>query len=255
MKTKNLLTSLATAVMLSASLMGSATAISTQTAYAADTASSSKKGTISLKQRSTSATVNRNKPKLYAADENGNSLKPIDSDYVKGQTIQVRFSIEGSKQNSSQNQSTKLYYVDNRTVDGKKQMLFILSSDVTPLGAVPTYNEYQKQAENDAKAVQEAYSNRSFKYLVITPKSKKGARIYYAYKKSKKAKKIYFEATKKKIKKGKKYKTSMIIKHGKTKYAYIGKKRYVKYSAMKIVSAKYNNVKLPDDLKNLVIEN
>lgn len=254
MKTRKLFTSLAAAVMLSAGLAGSGVAMNAQAVHA-DTTQSAKKGTISLKRRTTNATVNSDKPKLYVASQDNTSLKPIDSNYTKGQTIQVRFSTDGSKQGSDQNQTTKLYYVENKTIDGKDQMVFILSSDVTPASTVPTYEEYQKQAETDAKAVQEAYNNRDLEYLTITPKSKKGAKIYYAYKKTKKSKKIYFKATKKKIKKGKKYKTSMIVKHGKTKYAYIGKKRYVKYSAMKVVSAKYNQVKLPDDLKNLVIEN
>lgn len=87
---------------------------------------------------------------------------------------------------------------------------------------------------------------------MLTPKSKKGAKIYYAYKKTRKSKKVYFKATKKKIKKGKKYKSSMIVKHGKTRYVYIGKKRYVK---SRMVSAKYAPVKLSDDLKSLIVEN
>ena len=92
-------------------------------------------------------------------------------------------------------------------------------------------------------------------YITVTPKSKKGAKIYYAYKKSKKSKKITFAASKKTIKYGKKYKSSMIVKNGKTRYVYIGKKRYVKQSALKIVSAKYAPLNLPDDLKNLIVEN
>ena len=47
----------------------------------------------------------------------------------------------------------------------------------------------------------------------------------------------------------------MIVKNGKNRYVYIGKKRYVKQSAMKIVSAKYTPLNLPDDLKNLIVEN
>lgn len=47
----------------------------------------------------------------------------------------------------------------------------------------------------------------------------------------------------------------MIVKNGKTRYVYIGKKRYVKQSAMKITSAKYAPVQLSDDLKNLIVEN
>lgn len=37
----------------------------------------------------------------------------------------------------------------------------------------------------------------------------------------------------------------MIVKHGKTRYVYIGKKRYVKSTAVKTVSIKYAPVKLP----------
>ena len=103
--------------------------------------------------------------------------------------------------------------------------------------------------------IQDAYNNRALKYIVVSPKSKKGAKIYYAYKKSAKAKKVYFKATKKKIKYGKKYKSSMIVKNGKSRYAYIGKKRYLKTSTIKVVSAKYAPVQLSDDLKNLIVQN
>src|SRR5699024_5396883 len=142
-----------------------------------------------------------------------------------------------------------------QTVDGQSAMIFIPASEVTASTKVPTQDEWVKQAESDAKAIQDAYNNRDLKYIVVTPKSKKGAKIYYAYKKTKKSKKIYFKASKKKIKKGKKFKSSMIVKHGKTRYVYIGKKRYVKQSAVKLVSAKYAPVKLSDDLKSLIVEN
>ncbi|NRN73273.1 hypothetical protein IMAU80627_01819 [Lactobacillus helveticus] len=123
-------------------------------------------------------------------------------------------------------------------------MIFIPVGAVTAT-AVPSQADWVKQA----------YQNRDLKYIVVTPKSKKGAKIYYAYKKTRKSKKVYFKATKKKIKKGKKYKSSMIVKHGKTRYVYIGKKRYVKSSALKMVSAKYAPVKLSDDLNSLIVEN
>lgn len=121
---------------------------------------------------------------------------------------------------------------------------------------LPLQQQFQvKQAQSDQKAIQDAYNNRALKYIVVSPKSKKGAKIYYAYKKSAKAKKVYFKATKKKIKYGKKYKSSMIVKNGKSRYAYIGKKRYLKTSTIKVVSAKYAPVQLSDDLKNLIVQN
>lgn len=148
-----------------------------------------------------------------------------------------------------------MYYIENRTINGKDSLVFIPSTDVTTSGNVPTESAFVEQANNDVRAIQDAYNKRSLQYITVTPKSKKGAKIYYAYKKSKKSKKITFAASKKTIKYGKKYKSSMIVKKGKTRYVYIGKKRYVKQSALKIVSAKYAPLNLPDDLKNLIVEN
>ena len=250
MKTKKLFTSLAAAVMLSTSLAGSGAVLS-QTAHAADTTqtastnSQAKKGTISVKRRSVDVTINSDKPALLALNSDGKTLKKIASSYTKGQTIQVYYSLDITS--NGQNNNSAVYYIQNMTVDGKDTPVFIPASEVTASTKVPTQDEWAKQAESDAKAI--------LKYIVVTPKSKKGAKIYYAYKKTKKSKKIYFKASKKKIKKGKKFKSSMIVKHGKTRYVYIGKKRYVKQSAVKLVSAKYAPVKLSDELKNLLEEN
>lgn len=258
MKTKNLFTSLAAAVMLSAGLAGAAQTVraddTTQAQATSQTSTNSdaKKGTISIKHRSVTATINSDKPKIYAVEKDSKSTKPTDSDYTKGQTIQVYFSTQATAQNG---QSMTLYYIEDKTIDGKDSMVFIPSTDVTVSSTVPSLDEYQKQAETDAKAIQDAYNNRDLEYIVVTPKSKKGAKIYYAYKKTKKSKKVFFKASKKTIKKGKKFKSNMIVKNGKTRYIYIGKKRYVKQSAMKITSAKYAPVKLSDDLKNLIVEN
>lgn len=260
MKTKKLFTSLAAAVMLSTSLAGSGAVLS-QTAHAADTTqtastnSQAKKGTISVKRRSVAVTVNSDKPTLLAVTKDGKT-KPVASTYTKGQAIQVYYSVPfTATAQGSEGQQLSAYYVDSQTVDGQSAMIFIPASEVTASTKVPTQDEWVKQAESDAKAIQDAYNNRDLKYIVVTPKSKKGAKIYYAYKKTKKSKKIYFKASKKKIKKGKKLKSSMIVKHGKTRYVYIGKKRYVKQSAVKLVSAKYAPVKLSDDLKSLIVEN
>ena len=250
MKTKKLFTSLAAAVMLSTSLAGSGAVLS-QTAHAADTTqtastnSQAKKGTISVKRRSIDVTINSDKPALLALNSDGKTLKKIASSYTKGQTIQVYYSLDITS--NGQNNNSAVYYIQNMTVDGKDTPVFIPASEVTASTKIPTQDEWAKQAESDAKAI--------LKYIVVTPKSKKGAKIYYAYKKTKKSKKIYFKASKKKIKKGKKFKSSMIVKHGKTRYVYIGKKRYVKQSAVKLVSAKYAPVKLSDELKNLLEEN
>lgn len=252
MKTKKLFTSIAAAVMLSTSLAGSGAVLS-QTAQAANTTqtttknSNDKKGTVSVKLRSVTVTVNSDKPTLLAVGEDGKSVKPVASTYAKGQTIKVYYSVVfTATAQGSEVQQLPAYYIENKAVDGKESMIFIPASAVTATTAVPSL---------DDKAIQEAYQNRDLKYIVVTPKSKKGAKIYYAYKKTRKSKKVYFKATKKKIKKGKKYKSSMIVKHGKTRYVYIGKKRYVKLSALKIVSAKYTPLKLSDDLKNLIVEN
>ncbi len=260
MKTKKLFTSIAAAVMLSTSLAGSGAVLS-QIAHAANTTqtttknSNDKKGTVSVKRRSVTVTINSDKPTLIAVGEDGKSVKPIASTYTKGQTIQVYYSVAfTATAQGSEGQQLPAYYVENKAIDGKESMIFIPAGAVTAATAVPSQADWVKQAESDAKAIQEAYQNRDLKYIV-TPKSKKGAKIYYAYKKTRKSKKVYFKATKKKIKKGKKYKSSMIVKHGKTRYVYIGKKRYVKSSALKMVSAKYAPVKLSDDLKSLIVEN
>ncbi len=251
MKTKKLFTSIAAAVMLSTSLAGSGAVLS-QIAHAANTTqtttknSNDKKGTVSVKRRSVTVTINSDKPTLLAVGEDGKSVKPIASTYTKGQTIQVYYSVAfTATAQGSEGQQLPAYYVENKAIDGKETMIFIPAGAVTAATAVPSQADWVKQA----------YQNRDLKYIVVTPKSKKGAKIYYAYKKTRKSKKVYFKATKKKIKKGKKYKSSMIVKHGKTRYVYIGKKRYVKSSALKMVSAKYAPVKLSDDLKSLIVEN
>ena len=250
MKTKNLFTSLAAAVMLSAGLAGAGMSAA-EPVHAATTQTSSKKGTISIKRRSVSATVNNANPKLYAVNQDGKIVKSMDSNYTKGQTIQLYFSNEAKNDQGS----VTFYYVDSQTVDGQQCAIYVVSTDVTPSATVPSQADWYKQAQSDQKAIQDAYNKRSLQYLTVTPKSKKGAKIYYAYKKSKKSKKITFAASKKTIKYGKKYKSSMIVKNGKTRYVYIGKKRYVKKSALKFVSAKYAPLNLPDDLKNLIVEN
>lgn len=245
MKTKKLFTSLAAAVMLSAGLAGTGMAMG-QPVHAAGTTQSSntKTGTVSVKHRTVSATVNSDNPKLVvvAKDQTNtdqiDSKDQIDSNFTKGQTINVLWSTEAKQGDKT----VTLYYIENRTINGKDSLVFIPSTDVTTSGNVPTKSAFDEQA-------------RSLQYITVTPKSKKGAKIYYAYKKSKKSKKITFAASKKTIKYGKKYKSSMIVKNGKTRYVYIGKKRYVKQSALKIVSAKYAPLNLPDDLKNLIVEN
>lgn len=251
MKTKKLFTSLAAAVMLSAGLAGTGMAMG-QPVHAAGTTQSSntKTGTVSVKYRTVSATVNSDNPKLVVVAKDQTNTDQIDSNYTKGQTINVLWSTEAKQGDKT----VTLYYIENRTINGKDSFVFIPSTDVTTSSNVPTESAFVEQANNDVKAIQDAYK-RSLQYITVTPKSKKGAKIYYAYKKSKKSKKITFAASKKTIKYGKKYKSSMIVKNGKTRYVYIGKKRYVKLSALKIVSAKYAPLNLPDDLKNLIVEN
>ncbi|MGO5502831.1 hypothetical protein ACTQV8_08625 [Lactobacillus amylovorus] len=246
MKTKKLFTSLAAAVMLSAGLAGTGMAMG-QPVHAAGTTQSSntKIGTVSV--RTVSATVNSDNPKLVVVAKDQTNTDQIDSNFTKGQTINVLWSTEAKQGDKT----VTLYYIENRTINGKDSFVFIPSTDVTTSGNVPTKSAFVEQANND---IQDAYK-RSLQYITVTPRSKKGAKIYYAYKKSKKSKKITFAASKKTIKYGKKYKSSMIVKNGKTRYVYIGKKRYVKQSALKIVSAKYAPLNLPDDLKNLIVEN
>ena len=252
MKTKKLFTSLAAAVMLSAGLAGTGMAMG-QPVHAAGTTQSSntKTGTVSVKRRTVSATVNSDNPKLVVVvAKDQTNTDQIDSNYTKGQTINVLWSTEAKQGDKT----VTLYYIENRTINGKDSLVFIPSTDVTTSGNVPTKSAFDEQANNDVKAIQDAYK-RSLQYITVTPKSKKGAKIYYAYKKSKKSKKITFAASKKTIKYGKKYKSSLIVKTGKTRYVYIGKKRYVKKSALKIVSVKHAPLNLPDDLKNLIVEN
>ena len=251
MKTKKLFTSLAAAVMLSAGLAGTGMAMG-QPVHAAGTTQSSntKTGNVSVKHRTVSAIVNSDNPKLVVVAKDQTNPDQIDSNFTKGQTINVLWSTEAKQGDKT----VTLYYIENRTINGKDSLVFIPSTDVTTSGNVPTESAFVEQANNDVKAIQDAYK-RSLQYITVTPKSKKGAKIYYAYKKSKKSKKITFAASKKTIKYGKKYKSSKIVKNGKTRYVYIGKKRYVKQSALKIVSAKYAPLNLPDDLKNLIVEN
>ena len=251
MKTKKLFTSLAAAVMLSAGLAGTGMAMG-QPVHAAGTTQSSntKTGTVSVKRRTVSATVNSDNPKLVVVAKDQTNTDQIDSNFTKGQTINVLWSTEAKQGDKT----VTLYYIENRTINGKDSFVFIPSTDVTTSSNVPTESAFVEQANNDVKAIQDAYNKGSLQ-ITVTPKSKKGAKIYYAYKKSKKSKKITFAASKKTIKYGKKYKSSMIVKNGKTRYVYIGKKRYVKQSALKIVSAKYAPLNLPDDLKNLIVEN
>lgn len=246
MKTKKLFTSLAAAVMLSAGLAGTGMAMG-QPVHAAGTTQSSntKAGTVNV--RTVSATVNSDNPKLVVVAKDQTNTDQIDSNYTKGQTINVLWSTEAKQGDKT----VTLYYIENRTINGKDSFVFIPSTDVTTSGNVPTKSAFVEQANND---IQDAYK-RSLQYITVTPKSKKGAKIYYAYKKSKKSKKIIFAASKKTIKYGKKYKSSLIVKTGKTRYVYIGKKRYVKQSALKIVSVKHAPLNLPDDLKNLIVEN
>ena len=252
MKTKKLFTSLAAAVMLSAGLAGTGMAMG-QPVHAAGTTQSSntKTGTVSVKYRTVSATVNSDNPKLVVVvAKDQTNTDQIDSNYTKGQTINVLWSTEAKQGDKT----VTLYYIENRTINGKDSLVFIPSTDVTTSGNVPTKSAFDEQANNDVKAIQDAYNKGSLQ-ITVTPKSKKGAKIYYAYKKSKKSKKLAFAASKKTIKYGKKYKSSMIVKTGKTRYVYIGKKRYVKKSALKIVSVKHAPLNLPDDLKNLIVEN
>lgn len=244
MKTKKLFTSLAAAVMLSAGLAGVA---QTAQPVQAQITNQAKKGSVSVKRRTVSVTVNSDKPVLFGLKDD-NKFEKVDSTYTKGQAINVYYSIDvTATSQSGQSQTITLYYIGNQTVNGKDTPVFIPSTDVTTSASVPTQENWVKQAQSDQKAIQDAYNNRTLEYIVVTPKSKKGAKIYYAYKKTRKSKK--------KIKHGKKFKTSMIVKNGKTRYVYIGKKRYVKQSAMKITSAKYAPVQLSDDLKNLIVEN
>lgn len=171
MKTKNLFTSLAAAVMLSAGLAGAGVSAA-EPVHAATTQTSSKKGTISIKRRSVSATVNNANPKLYAVNQDGKIVKSMDSNYTKGQTIQLYFSNEAKNDQGS----VTFYYVDSQTVDGQQCAIYVVSTDVTPSATVPSQADWSKQAQSDKKAIQDAYNNRALKYIVVSPKSKKGAK-------------------------------------------------------------------------------
>lgn len=171
MKTKNLFTSLAAAVMLSAGLAGAGVSAA-EPVHAATTQTSSKKGTISIKRRSVSATVNNANPKLYAVNQDGKIVKSMDSNYTKGQTIQLYFSNEAKNDQGS----VTFYYVDSQTVDGQQCAIYVVSTDVTPSATVPSQADWSKQAQSDKKAIQDAYNNRALKYIVVSPKSKKGCK-------------------------------------------------------------------------------
>ena len=258
MKTKKLFTSLAAAVMLSAGLAGVA---QTAQPVQAQTTNQAKKGSVSVKRRTVSVTVHSDKPVLFGLKDD-NKFEKVDSTYTKGQAINAYYSIDvTATSQSGQSQTITLYYIGNQTVNGKDTPVFIPSTDVTTSASVPTQENWVKQAQSDQKAIQDAYNNRT-QYIVVTPKSKKGSKIYYAYLKSRKSKKVYFKASKKKIKHGKKIKAvsvskksyQPIVKVGKKRYVYIGKKRYLNWSSVK-ATVKTTPLQLSDDLKNLIVEN
>ena len=251
MNKKNLVSSLA-GVMLFAGLLGAGANM--QNVHAATTQN---QGTsISIKRRSVNVTVNSDKPQLIAYDPStGKFVKTIDSTYTKGQNLPVYFTISATETVNGQAQNLNFYFVNNQTIDGKDCMIFIQSTDVTTATAVPSFAEYQKTAQSDAKAIQDAYKNRTIKSFKVTPKSKKGSEIYYAYRESEKSKKIIFKASKKSIKYGKKYKALSVGKFGKTRYVYIGKKRYLKLNSVKMTDIKLSALNLPADIKNLIVHN
>lgn len=146
MKTKNLFTSLAAAVMLSAGLAGAGVSAA-EPVHAATTQTSNQKGTISFKRRSVSATVNSDNPKLIAVNQDGKIVKSMDSNYTKGQTIQLYFSNEAKNDQGS----VTFYYVDSQTVDGQQCAIYVVSTDVTPSATVPSQADWYKQAQSDQK--------------------------------------------------------------------------------------------------------
>ena len=170
MKTKKLFTSLAAAVMLSAGLAGTGMAMG-QPVHAAGTTQSSntKTGTVSVKYRTVSATVNSDNTKLVVVAKDQTNTNQIDSNYTKGQTINVLWSTEAKQGDKT----VTLYYIENRTINGKDSLVFIPSTDVTTSGNVPTKSAFDEQANNDVKAIQDAYK-RSLQYITVTPKSKEG---------------------------------------------------------------------------------
>lgn len=249
---KNLITLLSAGLML---VSGVGVAAPAATAHAATTNNSG--STLRIKRRSVNAVIKDDKPKLIACDAStGKFVKQIDSNYAKGQAIPVYFSIVATAQNGSgQNENVNLYFVNTQTIDGKNCMVFVPDSSVTVASAVPTYDQYSKQAQDDATAIQNAFKNRKITSFSVTPKSKKGSKIYYAYRTGKKSKKFVFKASKKKIKKGKTFKARGVVKNGKSRYVYIGKMNYLKWKSVKITNVKYSALDLPDDVKNLIVEN
>lgn len=249
---KNLITLLSAGLML---VSGASVATSVATAHAATTSNSG--STLRIKRRSVNAVIKDDKPKLIACDAStGKFVKQIDSAYTKGQAIPVYFSIAATAQNGSgQNENVNLYFVSTQTIDGKNCMVFVPDSSVTVASAVPTYDQYTKQAQDDATVIQNAFKNRKITSFSVTPKSKKGSKIYYVYRTGKKSKKFVFKASKKKIKKGKTFKARGVVKNGKSRYVYIGKMKYLKWNSVKITNVKYSALDLPDDVKNLIVEN
>lgn len=164
MKTKKLFTSLAAAVMLSAGLAGTGMAMG-QPVHAAGTTQSSntKTGNVSVKHRTVSAIVNSDNPKLVVVAKDQANPDQIDSNYTKGQTINVLWSTEAKQGDKT----VTLYYIENRTINGKDSLVFIPSTDVTTSGNVPTKSAFDEQANNDGKAIQDAYK-RSLQYITVT---------------------------------------------------------------------------------------
>lgn len=94
MKTKNLFTSLAAAVMLSAGLAGAGVSAA-EPVHAATTQTSNQKGTISFKRRSVSATVNSDNPKVlaFSTTDTKQSTDSIDSGIQKDKLFKFTFQL------------------------------------------------------------------------------------------------------------------------------------------------------------------
>ena len=59
-----------------------------------------------------------------AVNQDGKIVKSMDSNYTKGQTIQLYFSNEAKNDQGS----VTFYYVDSQTVDGQQCAIYVVST-------------------------------------------------------------------------------------------------------------------------------
>lgn len=231
-------TTLSAGVLLSVGL-----GMTTATSQPVQAASENK---ITITLPTTNIVVKNANPTLYGFTTNKGDNQGIKftSNYMAGQTIQVRFKMNLEATQNGQKVSVPAYYVGNETKDGVSYMKFILASDIEGTPNVPDYTQYSQDLQNKINEAKTAYEkkqqSRKVKYASLKKKSKKTIYYYKGYRKSAKSKKFIFKRTKSKVK-AKTIKVDYTVKSGKTTYGHrYGKSnQWVKMSQYKITKMTY----------------